>query len=232
MELVNDGALPMAVPTPAAPAGPVLRTWHLFAVLVVLTAALIWVNQNWVMTREVYQNLLGDQMDAARIDEYFDVLHHSSRWGYLSVPLVVGLRAGLVAALLQLFCLFFMVDAPIAKLFRSALWAYPALLYGAALRLFVLVRTDPTQITRESLAAMPGSVPELLPRLAEPGTPLYAALSLVSLWEVLWCIALFVALRRVGGVKGRGTRAAAVGGVWVLLALFQWGITVYLTGVR
>lgn len=232
MELVNPGAVALSPPAPASHGRPALRTWHLFAVLAVLTAALMWVNQNWVMTRDVYHNLLGEQMEGGRIDEYFDVLHQSARWGYLAVPLVVAVRAGLVAALLQLFCLFFLVNAPIARLFRAALWAYPALLYGVAVRLFSLARTDPSQITRDALSNMPGSLPQLVPSLAEPGTALYAALSLVSIWEVLWCVALFLALKRVAGVKGRGTRVAAVGGVWTLLALFQWGITVYLTGVR
>jgi hypothetical protein len=234
MELVTQEAprLAPSVPTSAAPGRPALRTWHMFAAAVVLTAALMWINQNWVMTRDVYHNLLSDQMEAGRIDEYFDVLHQSARWGYVSLPLVVALRVGLVAALLQLFCLFFLAEAPIAKLFRAALWAYPALLYGVAVRLLVLARTAPEEITRDALSVTPGSLTALFPRLGEPGTPLYAGLSLVSFWEVLWCAALFLALRRVAGVRGWWTRAAAVGGVWTLLALFQWGITVYLTGVK
>lgn len=233
MQHVANDAL-LAAPVPAAPpaAGPRIRTWHLFAALVVLSGVLMWVNKEFVMTREVYHNLLGEKLDAARIDENFDMLRQSARWGYLALPLLVWVRVALVAMLLQLFFLLFLVEVPVGKVFRAALWAYPALLYGTAVRLFLLVRTDASAIDQETLSFMPGSLAAFFPGLAEAGTASYSLLSLVSVWELLWCAVLFFALRKGSPRIGKLTAGMAVAGVWTLVAFFQWGIALYITGVR
>ena len=43
-----------------------LRTWQLFGLLVVASAVLAWAENEFVMTPEVYRNILGSQLDALR----------------------------------------------------------------------------------------------------------------------------------------------------------------------
>jgi hypothetical protein len=232
MEHVLTGGHVAAPATPQAAQGPRIRTWHLFAALVAASAVLMWVNKEFVMTREVYHAILGEQLEARRIDEQFDMLKQSAQWGYVFVPLITWVRLALVALLLQLFLLLFLAEVPLGKLFRAAAWAFPAMLYGMAVRMVMLMRLDPAAITKEQLSRMPGSVADMVPSLSEPGTPLYSLLSLVSFWEALWCGILFYALRK-GAPKVSGLVAgAAVAGVWLVIVLFQWGITLYLTGVQ
>lgn len=215
----------------AAEAGPRLRTWHLYVALVVLSAALAWVNKEYVMTRDTYHALLGDQLDSQRIDQHFDLVRQSARWGYLALPLFVWLRIALVAFLAQLFFLLFLVEIPIRRVFRAVCWAFPALLYGMAVRLFVLVRLGPGEVTRADLSRMPGSAADLFLDPSRHDTALYTLLSMVNAWELLWCGVLYFALRRVGDA-GRLATASVVAMVWGLIAVFQWGITLYLMGMQ
>ncbi len=222
----------VTAPAAATPARPRIRTWHLFAVMVAASLVMAWVNKELVMTREVYHALLGTELEGDRIDRQFDMVQQTAKWGYVAIPAVVWLRIALVAMLAQLFLLLAAVEVPIRQVFRAACWAYPALLYGAAVRMFLLARAEPSSLTRESLSFVPGSLTAFFPTLAEPGTATHLLLTQVSLWEGLWCVLLYFALRRVAPRLGAGGALMTVAAVWTLIAAFLWGITLYVLGVQ
>jgi cobalamin biosynthesis protein CobD/CbiB len=73
---------------------------------------------------------------------------------------------------------------------------------------------------------MPGSLASLLLYPENIQHPLYAMLSLVSVFELAWCAILVLVLRRVRGVSGAAALGATVC-TWTLLAALQLAITSY-----
>lgn len=47
----------------------------------------------------------------------------------------------------------------------------------------------------------------------------------------MWCGTLYVGVQDAGKLS-RAHAAGVVGGVWVALTVFQWAVSLYLTGVR
>ncbi|HET6763646.1 MAG TPA: hypothetical protein VFH27_08235 [Longimicrobiaceae bacterium] len=226
--LQNAPALP--VPEAPSPRRAPLRTWHLFAAVSLVSMALAWANNHWVMTREVYHRVLGGQLDASRIDAQFDLMRQMSTWGYVAVPLIIALRIGLVAMTSQMVALLGGVEIPLRQTFRAAAWGFVAVLYGSGVRVMWLARQTADGLDAHTLSVTPGSLAAVLLPAEQSASLLYVMLSLVSVWELGWAVALGVSLARTGRI-GRGGAAAVTLATWALLTLLQAGISAYLTGV-
>lgn len=231
MSTTMNETLPVAAPstTSSAPR-PALRTWHLFAAVSLVAVLLAWLNNEVVMTRDVYHTVLGSQMDADRIDAQFDLMRRMSLWGYAAVPLVIWLRVALVALTVQMVGLLFMTEIPFRQVFRAASWAFVGILYGTALRVGWLARLGPEGITEATLTTVPDSLASLLLEPEQVGSLAHVFMSMLNLGELVWAGVLVLCLTRT---KRVGTMAAVglVVGTWMLLALLQGGISAYLTGV-
>ena len=207
------------------------RTWQLFLLLVCAALALSWYQRDFIMTREVYHHLFGDRVGAERIDDHFDQLRQTAKWGYLAVPVFVGLRVGFVAILVQLYALLVLQELRLSLLFRAACWAYPALLYGMLVRTIVLARVGADRIEIPDLSFVPGSVSAFLLDASEYRSWMYNLLNFFNPSEVLWCAALYIALRTAGRL-GSPLRIGLVLAVWSTTTLLQWGTTMFLVTIR
>ena len=76
----------------APPARSALRPWQLLALVVALNLIVLWFSNEYVLTRETYQRLLSDRLEASRVDEYFEFARRLRIWGYVLTPLVVVVR--------------------------------------------------------------------------------------------------------------------------------------------
>lgn len=213
-----------------ANAQPLLRTWHLFVALALAAVLLAWLNNELVMTREVYHTLLGKQLDRDRIDAHFDLMQQMSTWGYLAIPVVLWLRIALVALTVQMVALLGMVEIPFRTLFRAACFALIGLLYGIALRLIWLARQGPEAITERTLSMAPGSVAALVLDPEAAGSLTYILLSMLNVGELVWAGILVVCIVRTGKTGWTGATVVTVA-AWTLLAFLQGGIAAYLAGV-
>ena len=131
-----------------APPRPALRSWQLLALVIALNLIVLWFSNEYVLTRETYQRLLSDRLEASRVDEYFDFARRLRIWGYVLTPPVVVVRVGFMALALQLALLLLLIEVPIGRLFRLALWAFLALLAGTAVRDAFLATLDPADERR------------------------------------------------------------------------------------
>jgi hypothetical protein len=213
-------------PAPATPGGR-FRTWHLFAILALGLVALGWFFNHHVITDEVYRKLLSQKFDSGRVDDLINQRAQAAVWGYLAVPAALWVRLAFVAMLLQFFMLLAMVDVPFRRLFTAAAWAFIPLAYEQAVRALWLSRLGVDGITEHTLSVRPGSIASLFMDVDAQGA-LFTLANYFNGFELLWCVILFVSLRRTGKVS-RGLAAAVVLGAWALCTGFQWGLGLYLT---
>jgi hypothetical protein len=67
-------------------------------------------------------------------------------------------HVGFVTLILQLVLLLMLVEVPLAELFRVTAVAYPAILYGSAMRTAFLATSDLSTLSPDTLNIVPGSV--------------------------------------------------------------------------
>ncbi len=203
-----------------------LRTWQLFGLLVVASAVLAWAENEFVMTPEVYRNILGSQLDAERIDAQIDMMSRFRGWGYLTIPVMLWLRVAFIALLVQMFCLLGTIEIPFGRLFRIAAVAFIADLVGSANRLVWLARQGPSAIDVATLGVMPGSIAALFLEPPQGASGFYTVLSQVNGVELGWVGLMVLGLmgtRRVG----TGGAVLVTGGVWALVTFLQFAVAMY-----
>ncbi len=204
-----------------------LRTWQLFGLLVVASVVLAWAENEFVMTPEVYHNILGSQLEAERIDAQIDMLSRFRGWGYLIIPVMLWLRVAFIALLVQMFCLLGTIEIPFGRLFRIAAVAFIADLVGSANRLVWLARQGPSAIDVATLGVMPGSIAALFLEPPQGASGFYTVLSQVNGFELGWVGLMVLGLmgtRRVG----TGGAVLVTGGVWALVTFLQFAVAMYM----
>lgn len=206
-----------------------IKTWQIFLVVAAVQILVTWILNEQVMTREVYQNLLADQVGAARADDVFDFTRRLNLWGYVLAPVVLGLRLGVVALFVQLVLLLGMAEVRYRHVFRAALLAFTAVLYGDAIRIGLLWLEDPAQITQQVLSLTPLALSNFMDPQAHRAST-YALANMVSAFDVAWWLIFAETLRHPARIS-RVAALSAVAAVGVLATLFQWGVMTYLAAM-
>jgi hypothetical protein len=205
-------------------------TWQLFGLLVVASAVLAWAENEFVMTPEVYRNILGSQLGAERIDAQIDMLSRFRGWSYLTIPGMLWLRVAFIALLVQMFCLLGTIEIRFGRLFRIAAIAFISNLVGSANRLVWLVRQEPSAIDAASLGVMPGSIAAFFLETPSGASGFYTVLSQANVFELGWVGLMVLGLT---GTRRVGTTGAVLvtGGVWALVTFLQFAIAMYMQHV-
>jgi hypothetical protein len=205
-------------------------TWQLFGLLVVASAVLAWAENEFVMTPEVYRNILGSQLGAERIDAQIDMLSRFRGWSYLTIPGMLWLRVAFIALLVQMFCLLGTIEIRFGRLFRIAAIAFISNLVGSANRLVWLVRQEPSAIDAASLGVMPGSIAAFFLETPPGASGFYTVLSQANVFELGWVGLMVLGLT---GTRRVGTTGAVLvtGGVWALVTFLQFAIAMYMQHV-
>ena len=212
-------SMPLAVPR-------VRRTgWWLLVALTLITVGTAWFIDEAIFTRDVFHQLLDGRLDSNRVDAQFDFVRQIQRWGYVATPLLLLIRLTVVALTVQLFLLL-SEEVAFGRVFLATAWAQLAVCAAGISRVVYLVMLRPGEISQATLAVIPGSLASVLMYPQDHQQPLYALLSLTSVFELAWCVILFVALRQIARVARRPALVATAG-VWTLLATLQWALTWY-----
>lgn len=200
-------------------------TWQLFVLLVLISGALAWLNNTFVMTPEVYRVVLGEQLTSSGLDQRIDALRQFQVAGYVAIPLAVWIRIALTTLVVQMLCLLGMVDIPFRQLFRVSAIALLGPLAGSLNRIVWIVRQD--VVDASVLGVMPGSLASyvLAPSAGDSWT--YTLLSQVSVFHVAWVGLMILGL--VGTKRvGAGGAALVVGGAWGLVTFLRVTLAAYL----
>jgi len=55
-----------------------LKTWQLFLLVLIANIALMLLYNEFILTLDLYHNILSEQMESTRIDEYFEMFRNVS----------------------------------------------------------------------------------------------------------------------------------------------------------
>jgi hypothetical protein len=218
---------------PTVEAGPshAVGTRNMLALCIAATLAVSWYSNTYVLTREMYHQLLGEQLEFARIDANFDMVLKYKTWGYFLSPFAVMARIALASLVLQLFFVLLMGELPFRLVARAVTLAFPTTIVTDLMRVIFLKTRDVDSLSLESVRVVPGSVSSLTMNMSDANTALYGLLSQFSIPEVCWCVIVVAAV-----VSDRpAVRNRAILGVaatWITMTIFSWAVTSYFSGIR
>ena len=202
-----------------------MKTWHWFLLLVLGSLANLYIMQNFVLTREVYHTLMADQLEPARIDEYFTFMKSVSIWNYLIFPLILLIKVTFLALLFQTPLVFKFIDIPFKTLFRIMIQGSIVMLAASVVGTLWLMHFDAATITEAHLSFVPLSITNLLEYGSYP-QQIFALLANINLFEAIWI-----------GVVSRGfvqteklkmcDSVLLVMAMWTLMLILQWLIILY-----
>lgn len=75
-----------------------LRIWETFGVLCLVSLLVFFIQDQVIMTKEVYYHLLGEQLDVERIDALLGIQAQWKWLGYVLIPVVLLLQIASIAA--------------------------------------------------------------------------------------------------------------------------------------
>ncbi|MCA9731687.1 MAG: hypothetical protein H6696_09095 [Deferribacteres bacterium] len=207
-----------------------LKTWQLFIIIAVANLVIAWVWNQYILTRDVYYNLLADQLEANRIDEYFDLTRKFTLWAYLFQPALLWMQIIFFTLLLQTPLMLLNIEIPFNQIFRIVLIASLATTALALIQLLKLSFYPPEEITANVLNIVPFSTAELVEMSEYPLTSIFM-LNKFNPFEFLWTFLLYKELVNTKTIK-KESSLIIVFGLWLVIVLFQWGIVAYFSGVN
>lgn len=206
-----------------------IKTWQLFMIILLANLLAGWFYNEHILTRDVYQNLLSEQLEAERIDEYFNFMRKLSLWGYIFQPILTWIHITFLVLLIQMPLILMVIDVPFRRLFRIVTCASLTMTASAFVKILRLNNLPASEISHVSLSVVPLSIASVLDASQYPQAAV-AVLNKFSLFEAAWCFVIYKGLVRTENLK-KELAAFLVFCVWMLLLLLQWGITAYLDGV-
>jgi hypothetical protein len=206
------------------------KTWHLFLFLLFGISINIWISQNYILTREVYHNLLSEQLEISRIDDYFNLIQRFSIWTYILSPIMFLLRLIFVSLLIQFPLVMKFIDIPLKQIFRIVTFAFIPLFLMSVIKTIWLLLLPTHQITQETLTFTPLTFTNFL-NASNYAKTVYGLLSNLNIFEVVWCFIVAKGLSRTGKIK-KSDAYVLVLVIWTLILVFLWALLMYLTKIN
>lgn len=224
----------LATSSPAAQSSPApsgLRTGSLFAALVTGTFAVSIFTNRIVMTDEVYAVLVaGTGGSPSQVDALISGFRRWETLGYFFIPLLLALRIGLAALLVQLILLLTGREIRLARLFRGALIAHMAVWAGTVVQAAWLAAIPRGALTPETMGRLPGSLAAAIPALEELRFGLPLLFQQVTVFDFGWIVLFAMAIEDGDRIRA-GPALASVAFVWACFVLSRWSLVLYLNGM-
>ncbi len=203
-----------------------ISTVHLFGLLTVASLALVWANNEFVLTKEVFLALAGNPQSSFQVDIQYETVRRMTVWGYGFAPLQTAFRIGFVALVAQMICLLGGIELPFGKVFRVSATAFWATIFGSLLQIVWIAKQPANTITRVSLEIVPDSLAAWLAFPNELPSPLYHTLSRASITSLLWMLLLYWGLRDTNQLRPAGAVVVTTA-TWLVVSALSVGTTVF-----
>lgn len=203
-----------------------ITNWHIFTLLITIDITLLFIMNNYILTREAYGAIYREHLEITTIDNIYVMAKKLSIWGYVFLPLLILLRVTIVSLIIQLFFMLRLKEISFKKLFRIILIGYGILVLSSIIQLISLWITPLEDFSSESLALVPLSITNLLS--TENISEVYRGLlNQINVFEILWIFIIALGLRIISGMKTNYASIVAVS-VWLMIFLFKAGVNLYL----
>ncbi len=203
-----------------------VKTIYLFGMLSIASMALVWANNEFVMTKEVLFALAGNPHNTILVDAQYETVRFWAAWGYAVAPLQTALRIGFVALIVQITCLLGGSELPYGRLFRISTVAFGATLFGSLLQILWIARQPVTAVMQVSLGFAPDSLAAWFGTTSTSQPFLQLVLGRVSITSLLWMLLLYWGLRETNRLRIVG--AVTVTGVtWCVISAVQIGTSLF-----
>ena len=203
-----------------------VKTIYVFGLLTVLSTMLVWANNEFVMTKDIFRALAGHSQNLVQVDMQYETVRQMNTWGYVFAPVQTAVRIGFVAVIVQMTCLLGGKEIPFGKIFRISAVAFGATLFGSLLQVFWVVRQPVAAITQASLGIVPDSLAAWLGTTSTDPSFLYLLLSRVSITSLLWMLLLYWGLRETSRMRCFGAATATVV-TWCIVSAAQVGTSLF-----
>ena len=201
-------------------------TVHLFGLLTAVSLALVWANNEFVMTREVFHTLAGHQQLSGQIDKQYETVSRMNAWAYVLAPFQTAFRIAFVALIVQMTCLLGGIDIAYRRLFRISAIAFGATLFGSLLQIVWIARQPVAAVNQASLGIVPDSIAAWFAASTDAPSIVYLLLSRASITSLLWMLLLYWGLRETERLRRVGA-AAATAITWFIVSALQVGTSLF-----
>jgi hypothetical protein len=171
------------------------NAWWVFLLLCVGYGAITFVQNNYIITRDVYYNTLGEQLTLERIDE---ILDNQSKWrwlAYVFTPIIIVIQTGMIAVCIN--CGTFMMDYKVKfnTIFKVVLKSSVVFLIWKLLMTFIFLFMD-IKVFDDLVKADKFSVAGFVAKDALPTWLMYP-LSILNVFEVAFWLLLAWGISRL-----------------------------------
>ena len=171
------------------------NAWWVFLLLCVGYGAITFVQNNYIITKDVYYNTLGEQLTLERIDEMLD---SQAKWkwlGYVVSPLVIVIQTGLIAVCIN--CGTFMMDYKVKfnAIFKIVLKSSVVFLIWKLLMTFIYLFME-IKVFDDLVKADKFSVAGFVAKDALPTWLMYP-LSILNVFEAIFWLLLAYGMSRL-----------------------------------
>lgn len=205
------------------------KTIYLFCFICLIALANNWIVEHFIMTKEFYINSLSARMEIHRIDEYYHWIKKFSFWNYLILPVFLLLRITVVTLLIQLPFVLKLKDIPFSKLFRIVTFALLSLILLNVAHTMVLLKTPEANLSQDAFAMIPFSLASFI-QIQTVTRPFYNLLGSFNVFELFWCIAVFIGLYRYIKIN-KYDALSVVAVVWAFIEIFKFLLMSYLNRI-
>ena len=198
----------------------------LFLTLASFSIVLVWANNEFVMSKEVFHTLAGSADHSFQAEMQYEAVRRSRVWAYVLAPIQTGFRIGVVALLIQMMCLFGGIEIGYGKLFRIAAVAFGAVLFGTVLQTLWIALQPTEAATQASLGIVPDSLAAWFTSSTEMPLLVHLILSRFSITSLLWMMLLYWGLRETDRLQQTEAGFVTVS-TWAALSALKVGATLF-----
>lgn len=192
-----------------------LRTWETFGVLCFVSLLVFFIQDQVIMTKEVYYHILGEQLDVERIDALLGLQAKWKWMGYVLIPVVLLLQIASIAACMFIGAILLDWKISYRSFFSLVVRAMTVIAVGKVLQTLILLLSNIQSledIYRADWFSLLGwlgkeNIPELL--LVPAG--------FVNVFEVLFWVLLVAGVRQMSERRGGLGFVAGTYGVGVAM---------------
>lgn len=118
------------------------NAWLVFLLLCIGYAAVTFIQDHYILTREVYHNTLGEQLTIERIDEMLDKQAGYKWLSYALIPLIILIQNGLIAICINSGTIAMNYKVKFTAIFKTVMKASVIFLIGKIIVSFIYLFTD------------------------------------------------------------------------------------------